>query len=132
MKIAVFCVAVLALLQALLGCVVSLFRRKYRVSAGSPDDKTHPLYRVRTAFSNCAEWHPTLIALMLISGMYASQKWSIWLYPAVVAGRCLHVLGLVAHPLDRPNTTRVLGAAMTYLLTIGLALLVINDVFLAV
>ncbi|HIB63840.1 MAG TPA: MAPEG family protein [Phycisphaerales bacterium] len=132
MKIAVFCVAVLALLQALLGCVVSFFRRKYRISAGCPDDPAHPLYRLRTAFSNCAEWHPILIALMLLSGMYASQKWSIWLYPAVVAGRCFHVLGLVAHPLHRPNATRVVGATLTYLLTIGLSLLVINDVFLAV
>lgn len=125
MKIAILCTAFLALLQLGLALTISLLRRRYRLSVGSPDDPDHPLSRARTAFTNCAEWHPILIAMMLVLQMSGGPGWTIWISPLVVAGRYLLVAGLMTYPNTRPNGLRVLGAALTYLATallIGLIL----------
>ena len=127
MKIAILCVAVLALIQTVLGICVSACRRKYGISAGCPDDPAHMLFRVRTAFSNCAEWHPLLSLLMLLNGYQSGQKWLIWLYPGVVAARCLLIMGLVTAPIKRPTTSRFLGAGLTYLLAIVLSLKLLSN-----
>lgn len=130
MKIAVLCVAALAVLQTTLGLAISICRWKYRISVGSPDDPTHPIFRIRTAFGNCAEWHPMLMAMMLVNGMYAGPAWVLWLYPTVVAARCLLILGLTTAPVTRPNPARFLGALGTYILAFLLAGLLINSVLL--
>lgn len=127
MKIAYLSVAFLTLLQAFLGMTVSLLRRKYRISSGCPEDPAHPLFQVRTAFSNCAEWHPILIVLILLNGMNSGQKWIIWLYPAAVAARCFLVMGLVTAPIVKPNVWRLMGAGLTYLLTIVLSLTLVAE-----
>ena len=120
MKIAVLCVAVLAILQIVLGLAISVCRWKFRISVGGPDDLKHPLFRLRTAFSNCAEWHPLLMALMLTNGMYAGGMWVLWLYPSAVAARCLLILGLTTASLGKPNAARFLGALGTYIISLVL------------
>ena len=128
MKIAIVCVAILALLQAFLGLAVSGCRWKYRVSSGCPDDPAHPMFRLRTAFTNCAEWHPVLMALMLTNGMYAAQRWAVFLYPAAVVARWLLVSGLLIAPIKKPNIWRFSGAALTYLLVILFSVLLLKNV----
>ena len=125
MKLAFFTVAILALMQVLLAFAVSACRRKYRVSAGCPDDASHPMFRIRTAYSNCTEWHPVLMALLLIVPMAGSPKWAIWINAVVVTARCLAVVGLVTFPIKKPNIFRFLGAALTYACVSLLAMLVI-------
>lgn len=90
---------------------------------GTPSDLDHPLSRVSTAFRNCSEWHPTLMALMLLLPMGGAPHWSIWLPACVVTARCLHVIGLATFPLSKPNAARALGAALTYLLLLLYAVL---------
>jgi uncharacterized membrane protein YecN with MAPEG domain len=125
MKIAILCTAFLALLQLGLALGISGMRRRYRLSVGTPEDANHPLSRTRTAFSNCAEWHPTLIVLMLILQMSGAPGWSVWLSPLVVISRYLMVAGLVTYPNTRPNSLRVMGAGGTYVLTLVLCVLVL-------
>lgn len=125
MKIAILSVALLALIQIGLGIAVSVCRRRYKISWGSPDDPAHPLTRIRTAFSNCAEWHPIFYALLLVLPMGGAPKWSVWMAPVVVAARCLITVGLATFTLDRPNMMRVAGAGLTYLSAIVLTVLVL-------
>jgi len=125
MKIAILCTVFLALLQLCLALGISSMRRKFRISVGSPEDPNHPLCRLRVAFSNCAEWHPTLIALMLLLQMSGAPSWSVWLSPLVVMARYLLVAGLVTYPNTRPNGLRFVGAAGTYLLTLTLCVMVL-------
>ena len=125
MKIAILSVAILALIQTLLGIAVSVCRRKFRISSGCPDDPKHLLFRVRTAFSNCAEWHPVFMALLLVQPMRGGPSWAVWLGPAVVAARCLMIVGLVTFPLHKPNMFRVLGAGSTYFCALVLSLLLL-------
>lgn len=124
MKIAILCTAFLALLQLFLGLAVSTMRWKYKLAVGTPDDPNHPLSRTRTALSNCAEWHPILIALMLVLQMTGAPAWSIWLSPLVVMARYLLVAGLVTYSNTRPNALRAVGACLTYVLVLILAVLV--------
>lgn len=128
MKIAILSVAVLAFMQTILGLAVSACRWKYKVSCGCPDDPKHVMYRIRTAYTNCAEWHPLLTGLMLVNGMYASKPWALWLYPGVVAARCMLIAGLTTAPLDRPNGMRFVGAAGTFALSFVLSGLLIYNV----
>ncbi len=123
MKIAVFATAFLALMQLGLAMNISAMRWKYRRSVGAPSDTDHPLSRMSTAFRNCSEWHPTLMALMLLLPMGGAPNWSVWLPVCVVTARSLHVIGLATFPLSRPNAARALGAGMSYLLLLAYALL---------
>jgi uncharacterized membrane protein YecN with MAPEG domain len=125
MKIAILCTAFLCLLQLGLALGISGMRRKYRQSIGQPDDPNHPLCRTRTAFSNCAEWHPALIVLMLTLQMAGAPPWTVWLAPLVVMSRYLMVAGLVTYPNTRPNGLRLAGAVGTYLLTFVLCVLIL-------
>lgn len=129
MKIAIFSVAVLALIQTVLGLTISALRWKYRISAGMPDDPAHPLFRVRTAFSNCAEWHPLLMALLLVLPMAGGPPWSIWLGPLAVAARCLQVTGLATFPVVKPNFFRFTGTALTFLVSLLMIVLLIVPFF---
>lgn len=124
MKIAILCSAFLALLQVGLAFGISAMRWKHKRSVGTFEDPDHPLSRVRTAFSNCAEWHPTLIALMVILQMGGAPGWSVWLSPVAVAARYLLVVGLVTFSNKRPNAVRFLGALGTYASVAILAVLV--------
>lgn len=125
MKIAVLCTAFLALLQICLGITISRLRRKHKISVGCPDDVDHPLYRVSTAYRNCAEWHPMFMALMLVLPMGGAPEWSIWLPAAVVAARYLLVMSLVTLPLSKGNIPRVIGAGLNYIVGLLLAILVL-------
>lgn len=125
MKIAILCTAFLCLLQLGLALAISSMRWKYRLSVGQPDDVNHPLSRARTAFSNCADWHPLLCLLLLTLQMAGAPVWTVWLAPLAVMARYLMVAGLVTYPNTRPNGLRFVGALGTYSLTLLLCLLVI-------
>lgn len=127
MQSAITSVAILALMQIVLGLAVSGCRWKFKRSTGIPDDPGHPMKRVVTAYSNCAEWHPLFYALLLVQAINGGPKWVVWMGPAVVAGRCLLVAGLLTFTLRKPNVFRFLGAAITYLtalILVGLLLFV--------
>lgn len=117
MKIAVICVASLALLQLLLALNCSLNRRKGKKSHGAPDDPEDPLYRAVVAHRNGSEYAPLLCILMLLPPMYpgGTPGWVLFLPPLVVLVRFLHALGILNHSLKRPNLFRLLGAAGTYI-----------------
>lgn len=125
MKIAVLSVALLAGLQLFLGLNISRLRRKHRCSVGHPDDVDHPLTQACTAFRNCAEWHPMLMALILVLPMGAAPAWSVWLPAGVVLARCTLVTSLLTLPLSRPNNLRVLGASLNYLLAGALVVMAV-------
>lgn len=126
MKIAILCTAILALMQVALGLGISTLRWKYAISVGTPSDANHPLCKLRTAFSNCSEWHPLLIILMLVLQISGAPSWATWLAPAVVAARCFLIVGLTTYPPHRSNLFRILGASCTYLLTIAYAILILK------
>lgn len=125
MKIAILCTALLALLQLGLGLTISIMRFKYEVPIGTPSDPDHPLSRVSTAFSNCCQWHPLLIILMVILQIVGAPPWSLWLAPATVVVRSLMVTGLATFPNSRPNSFRLLGGIGTYLITLILSFMII-------
>jgi uncharacterized membrane protein YecN with MAPEG domain len=129
MKTAILCVASLALIQTLLGLAVSVCRWKYRMSAGCPDDPNHPMFRIRTAYDNCSEWHPQFMVLMPLIAIAGGPAWSIWVYPAVVSARLLVVAGLVTFPVVKPNIYRFSGAALTYLTSLTLVFLLFWSYF---
>lgn len=125
MKTAILCVAILALMQICLGLAISACRWKFKKSVGTPDDPGHIMKRISTAYSNCAEWHPMLYALLLIQPMSGGPAWAIWFGPLVVTARCLAVTGLVTFTLERPNPFRFVGAATTYVCSLALAILLV-------
>lgn len=125
MKIAILCTVFLGLLQLCLALGISAMRRKHRISVGGHDNPNHPLCRLRVAFSNCAEWHPLLIVLMLLLQISGAPSWSVWLSPLVVMSRYLMVAGLVTYPNTRPNGLRLAGAVGTYTLTLTLCIMVL-------
>jgi uncharacterized membrane protein YecN with MAPEG domain len=125
MSIAIFCVAILALIQTVLGLAVSGCRWKYKRSTGIPDDPAHMMKRIVTAYSNCAEWHPVFYALLLVQPMKGGPNWAVWLPPIVVTARCLLVVGLLTFTLRKPNFFRFLGAGLTYLSALTLVALIL-------
>lgn len=116
MKIAVICVASLALLQLLLAINCSMNRRRGRVCHGAPDDPEDPLYRAVVAHRNGSEYAPLLCILMLLPPMYpgGTPGWVFYLPLAVVLIRAIHALGILNYTLKRPNSLRLVGAAGTY------------------
>ncbi|HEY0165198.1 MAG TPA: MAPEG family protein [Sphingomicrobium sp.] len=106
-----------ALLSVWLGLRVSRLRIRHKVSVGDGENEA-----VRTrmrAHANFAEYTPIfLILLAALELAYGSQT---WLWVAAI----LFVLGRLAHPfgMDRkaPNPLRLVGALLTWLVLIGLA-----------
>lgn len=126
MNIAILCVAILALLQTVLGLSISACRWKFKKSTGVPDDPAHVMKRICTAYGNCAEWHPVFFALLLVLPMTGAPKWAIWLGPVAVTARCLLVAGLVTFTLKTTNMFRFAGAALNYLVLLMLCILIIG------
>lgn len=117
MKIAVICVASLAVLQFGLAMNCSLNRRRGKVSHGMKDDPDDPLYRAVVAHRNCCEYAPMLAILMLLLQAYGTASaWMLYLPPVVVIARVVHAFGILHFTLRKPNWLRVLGTAATYTL----------------
>ncbi len=117
MKIAIICIASLALLQFLLAVNCSLNRRKGKVSHGSSDDPDDPMYRAVVAHRNASEYTPLFCLLILFpQWTLGAPAWSVYLAPLVVIARVLHAYSLVSFSLKRSNKMRVLAAFATYIL----------------
>lgn len=129
MKTAVLCVALLVLLQTLLGLAVVACRWKYKKAAGCIDDPRHMMFRIRTAFNNCSEWHPMLMISMLLLQFYGTHAWTVWLGPVVVAGRWLTVVGLTIAPIVKPNAYRAIGGLLTMGVSLLYAILLLTEYF---
>ena len=123
MTTAVICVALLALLIFVLGISVSLVRGKTNTISGFQNEASDPLYKVIRAHGNTTEYVPILAVLMLYLGSTSPAAWITWTMIAVTFARFLMAAGLVfPASMDKPNAMRFLGAMLTYLGGMALAL----------
>lgn len=122
MKIAILCASYLGFLVFALGLTVSLARIKAGKGPGSQVEPDEFLNRAVLAHSNATQYIPTLILLMMALQIYGAGRWSIWLSVAAVFARTLHPIGLLCYPDLRRNIFRTLGAALTYLTGIIMAI----------
>ncbi|MBI5260972.1 MAG: MAPEG family protein [Bradyrhizobium sp.] len=122
MNIAVTCAALLGLLLFGLGLFVSTRRFKSRQGIGYDLSPTDPLHRAVRAHANTAEYAPFLAVLFL---WFATRPIPDWIAATIVVAtvaRYLLVAGLLwGGRLDRPNPARFLGALLTYICGMVLA-----------
>ena len=122
MTIAVICTALLALLIFVLGFSVSLARSKTDTISGFKNESTDPLYKLIRAHGNTTEYVPILAVLMLYLGATAPSAWITWTMIVVTLARFLMAAGLVfPADMDKPNGMRFMGAILTYLGGMALA-----------
>lgn len=106
----------MGLLLFLLALNVSRQRRLNKISAGMPDDPSHPLYKAVVAHRNASEFVPMFAVLMLACQLYGTPNWMVAVYGAAVTSRFLHAFSILSYTtMKRPNPFRVLGAGLTYL-----------------
>ena len=122
-----FCIGAMGLLLFLLAVNVSRQRRMNRISAGMPDDPSHPLYKAVVAHRNASEFIPIFSVLMLACELEGTPNWIVWVFGAAVVSRILHAYSILGFTtMIRPNHARVVGAGLTYVsgLVMSVALLV--------
>jgi uncharacterized membrane protein YecN with MAPEG domain len=116
MRAASFCIGAMGLLLFLLALNVSRQRRMNKISAGMPDDPSHPLYKAVVAHRNASEFIPMFAILMVACQLYGTPNWMVAVYGAAVCSRFLHAFSILSYTtMKRPNLFRVLGAGLTYL-----------------
>lgn len=82
-----------ALWLVALAVLVVRKRVKYRVGIGAGGQK--PLERAQRVHGNAAEWLPVGLGLILVLELMAAPVWLLHLLGVMlVAGRCLHAVGL--------------------------------------
>ena len=121
---AIICTAVLAAMLFLLGVNVSRMRGVTAKAGGSqfPGDPASRLLIAIRAHGNAAEYIPALIVLFLLVGARSPAAVAIPLIIGATAARVLHAYGLLTAPsLAVTTKARLVGAAGTYLLGVGLA-----------
>ena len=126
MNVAIACTALLGLLLFGLGLYVSSQRFNSQQNIGYDKSPVDPLHRAVRAHANTAEYAPFLAVLFL---WFATRPAPIWITATIAVAtfaRYLLVAGLLwGGPLDRPNPARFLGALLTYVcglvLAVGLA-----------
>ena len=96
-------------------------------------DPTGPMMKAERAHGNAAEYTALLVGLFVITGFaYAGRDLGIAVTSLVVAitlSRFLHALGcLVCATLEKPHPLKVLGALVTYVGGLALAIMVIGKV----
>lgn len=127
MNIAVICTALLGVLLFGLGLYVSILRSRSGQNIGCDVSPVHPLHRAVRAHGNTAEYAPFLGLLFLWFAMRPVPNWIAVTIVVATAARFLLVAGLLwGKSLQEPNPARFLGALLTYLsglaLAIGLAI----------
>ena len=124
MTTAIICTAILAAMLFALGINVSRMRGVAGKAGGSqfPHDPASGLFKAIRAHGNAAEYVPALIVLFLVVGARSPAAVAITLMAGATGARLVHAYGLLSSPsLAAPTTSRLIGAAGTYLFGIGLA-----------
>ena len=123
MNVGIICTGVLGLLLFGLGLYFSVLRRRTRRSMGCETSPTDPLHRAVRAHGNTAEYAPFFAVLFLWFATHPAPAWvSVAIVLATLARLSL-VVGLLWGPsLDKPTPARFVGALLTYLTGIALAL----------
>jgi uncharacterized protein len=124
MTTAIICTAILAAMIFLLGFNVSRLRGVTAKAGGSqfPSDPASPLLIAIRAHGNAAEYIPVLIVLFLLVGARSPAAAAIPLITGATAARLVHAYGLLTAPsLAVKTKARLIGAAGTYLIGVGLA-----------
>lgn len=121
----------LALLYVVLTVRVIAARRSERIGLG--DQGNRKLMRRMRAHSNCAEYVPISLLLMLMLELMGAAPGLLWgLGTALVAGRLAHAYGFSAEP--ELGNLRIAGMVLTFAVIIVAALanlvLAINGAFL--
>jgi uncharacterized membrane protein YecN with MAPEG domain len=123
MNVGIICTAVLGLLLFGLGLYVSILRQRTRRSIGCDTGPTDPLHRAVRAHGNTAEYAPFFAVLFLWFAMHPAPAWvSVAIVLATLA-RVSLVAGLLWGPsLDKPTPARFVGALLTYVTGLALAI----------
>jgi len=122
-NIAVICTALLGVLLFGLGLYVSILRFRLGQNIGHNPNPVHPLHRAVRAHGNTAEYVPFLGLLFL---WFAARPAPIGFEVTIAiatGARYLLVAGLLwGKSLEKPNPARFLGALLTYLCGLALAI----------
>ena len=131
-SVVLICSASLAILTLLLAFWTSVQRGSSKVVAyGAPLEPTSAMAKAQRAHGNSAEYAALLIGLFVIVG-FAYQGRDLgglvtWTIIAVTVSRLLHAIGfLTCKTLEAPHILKAMGALITYLGGLLLAVLVIS------
>lgn len=131
-SIILICSASLVILTLLLAFWTSVQRGSSKVIAyGAPLEPTSAMAKAQRAHGNSAEYAALLIGLFLVVG-FAYQSRDLgglvtWTIIAITVSRLVHAIGfLTCKSLETPHILKALGALITYLGGLLLAVLVIS------
>jgi uncharacterized membrane protein YecN with MAPEG domain len=117
---ATICIALLAALVFVLGANVSRLRGSAATQA--PTALDDPLFVAIRAHGNAAEYVPTLAVLILLAGSRNPTTWMLAVIVVATAARFIHAIGvLAAGDMGRPAPLRMIGAILTYVAGLALA-----------
>ena len=131
MTIAILCSALLAALVFGLGANVTRMRAVTGKAGGNqmPTDPASRLFIAIRAHGNAAEYVPVLIVLFLLAGTRSPAWVAIPLIVAATAARLLHAYGLLTTTsMATRRRPREIGASLTYLTGLGLAVATVLSV----
>jgi len=119
--------AMIAIPLFVVGFMVSLQRGKTNIMTGGNDDPTSMLNKSMRSHGNQAEWAGVLVAMILYLGTTDQAAWVGWVAITVAVGRVLHAIGfLVCKTLERPHPLKAIGALITYVGGIILAVTLVT------
>ncbi|MFV8817479.1 MAPEG family protein [Haliea sp. E17] len=122
MNIPLLCVALLALLTIAAGFRVSMARASTGIVQGYPDDPSNILHKAVRAHGNTVEYAPVIALLIYILGAYNPPFWLVICMVLVTVARYMIYFGLLLSPtINKPHPLRFLGALLTYIFGIVLA-----------
>ena len=128
--ILIICSAILVILTLLLAFWTSITRARTKTIAyDAATDPAGPMLKAQRAHGNSAEYAGVLIGLFLLTGLvYTGRDLGLTvtiLVIAITTARILHAIGfLVCATLERPHPLKAVGALVTYLGGLALALIV--------
>lgn len=130
----ILCSAALVILTLLLAFWTSIQRGASKTIAyGTPLDPTSSMAKAQRAHGNSAEYAALLVGLFILTGFaYADRDLGLTvtiLVIAITASRFIHALGfLTCATLEKPHPLKAIGALVTYLGGLALAIMVIVKV----
>ncbi len=123
MNIPLLCVALLGLLTVAAGFRVSLARAQTGIVQGYPEDPSNILHKAVRAHGNTVEYAPVVALMIYALGAYSPPLWVVVCMVLVTVARYMIYFGLLLSPtIDKPHPLRFLGALLTYIFGIVLAL----------
>lgn len=127
----ILCSASLVILTLLLAFWTSLQRGATNVIAyNAALDPASAMAKAQRAHGNAAEYSALLIGLFLITGFAYSGRdlgaFVTWTIVAITVARLLHAIGfLTCSTLEKPHLLKAIGALVTYVGGLALAILVV-------